>query len=251
MLKNKGFTRPDFSKKNPGGFTIVEMVVVIPIVIIIIGTFVFALIRITGDIMTARASNVLAYSVQDALNTIEADAKISEGYLTTSMAPTTPQGFDGNTAPFNNTSTNSPLILKSYATTGNPMSSVRSMVYKSTPNSCSSAQKDQNSPLIINIVYFIKNGKQLWRRILMPADYRDLTANCDTPWQKPSCPVGYSAPFCQATDMLLIDTSKLVTMSLDTSAANIIKTTITANSTAAGNEITYSGSIRATTANKQ
>ena len=50
------------------GFTLVEMMVIAPIVILAIGAFITLIVNLTGEIMSSRGSNMVTYNVQNALN---------------------------------------------------------------------------------------------------------------------------------------------------------------------------------------
>ena len=231
------------------GFTVVEMVIVIPIVILVIGVFVYAIINMTGDVLASRASDALAYNIQDALNRIEADIKISDGYLTTSITPNTPQGVGDGASPFQKS--NNLLILNSFATTDNPLSSTRNIVYTSSPNACNTNQVSQNPPLMFNVVYFTKdNNTSLWRRVIAPSNYADINARCGTPWQQPSCTPGYTNLFCKTQDVKLV-TGKNITFGIvyPTPPSISIGITITTTDTVAGRDITQSGAINAVSLN--
>jgi type II secretory pathway pseudopilin PulG len=187
------------------GFTLVEMLIIAPIVILVIGIFVSAIITMTGDVLAVRGKNALAFNIQDALNRIDQDVKSSGGYLATNnITLTSPQGYDDNTAVFKNAdATNGTmLILNTYATTANPLSSTRNFVYTTSPNACNSALVSQNQKVAMNVVYFIKNNA-LWRRVIAPSNY--ATVGCSVPWQQPTCTPGYVASFCKTQDMKLVD----------------------------------------------
>ena len=258
------------------------MLIIAPIVILVIGVFVSAIVSMTGDVLAVRAANALTYNVQNALNTIDADVKASGGYLATNnITLTTGQGYDNATSVFKNAdATNGTmLILNSYATTANPLSSTRNFVYLTNqPSACSSALISQNSKLMTNIVYFVKNNA-LWRRVIMPSTYNAGTGtNCATPWQKPTCAIGYdpaTLTFCKANDIKMVDgisasgfiinyyaagsTSANTTANASgqTDAArqaamqttNTIGVTINAAKTIAGRDITQSGVIKSVSAN--
>ena len=88
-----------------GGFTLVEMLIIAPIVILVIGVFVSAIVNMTGEVLSVRGANALTYNVQNALNTIDADVKASGGYLATNnITLSTGQGYDGGTSIFQNAS---------------------------------------------------------------------------------------------------------------------------------------------------
>jgi len=189
------------------GFTIVEMLIVAPIVILVIGVFISAIVSMTGDALVAKGSNTLAYNIKDSLSRIKQDIKDSGAFLATNnVSLTSPQGYNNDTTNFHNAdSTNGTmLILNSYATTKNPLDSASNSIYAAgLPNQCDSAQINKNPAVLINIVYFVKNGT-LWRRVLAPSNY--ATVGCSIPWQQPSCAPGFTTPsFCKTQDVRLVD----------------------------------------------
>lgn len=224
------------TNKVRAGFTLVELMVVAPIVILLIGSFVALIVNLTGEVLSSRGSNVLTHDVQDALSRIEQDIKLSTTYLaetnididgdatSTPVLAATRQGYarnstevqNGSIIPFSNIAktggSNASLILNSLVTNGNPQSSNTSFIYlPNTPNSCNTvAEYSKNTPMSSNIVYFVDSQDVLWRRTIMPSGY-DLPANrCGSaiPWQQPSCAPGYvaaNAPFCKANDMRLAE----------------------------------------------
>jgi len=262
--------------KKIRGFTIVEMLIVAPIVILVIGIFITAVVNMTGDVLATRASNVLSYNIQDALNRIEQDVDSSGGYLATNnITLTSPQGYDDITASFKNVGANGTmLILNTYATTSSPLNST-SIVYTPSPNLCGSNLVSQNPPVMMNIIYFVKNGT-LWRRVVAPSNY--MTIGCSVPWQQPSCAPGFTTPsFCKTQDTRLVDgivsgtgfgvgyyTSASSTIANSTASdsgqsdsarqaalqsTNTASVTINATSTVAGRNISQSGTMRAISPN--
>jgi len=256
-------------KKN--GFTAVEVLIIAPIVILVIGAFITVIVNMTGAVLSSRGANTLAYTAQDALNQIEQDVKSSNGFLATNnITLTSPQGYDNVTAMFDNNGTNGPmLILSTYATTTNPLSSTRNIIYTNSPNTCASGDSDQNNPMSVNIIYFVKNGT-LWRRTIMPSNY--TAAGCAVPWQQPTCTTVNG--FCTTKDTKLVD-GILATDGFNISyyskgnatnedpiannssstdnaraaalqAVNTVKVTISATNRVAGRDVSYSGAIRAT-----
>lgn len=258
------------------GFSLVEMLVVAPIVILMIGIFVSAIVSMTGDVLSTRSANSLSYNIQDALDRIDADIKSSGGLLATNnVILSSPQGFNNDTTNFDNVdATNGTmLILNSYATTDNPLNSTQNLLYMANqPNTCGSAQISQNPPVMLNIVYFVKNNT-LWRRVLAPSNY--TTVGCvggsvGAPWQQPSCTT-ISGIICKAQDQRLVDnisangfsvsyytnnssTTPNTIASDNTKSDSIrqstlqtsstVNVTINATSTAAGRTATQTGTIR-------
>lgn len=197
------------TNKSGCGFTIVEMLVVIPIIVLVIGVFIVAIVQMSGDVLSTRVSNYIAYNIQDTLDRIEQDVKLSGGYLATNnITLISPQGYNNDTTNFLNAdSTNGPsLILNSYVTSSNPLNSQRDIIYASNkPYACSNSQVNQNLPVMMNVVYFIKDST-LWRRTIMPFNYK--VGSCDLPWQQPSCNPSYvndSYVFCKTEDIKLIE----------------------------------------------
>jgi len=221
-----------FFKKSTQGFTLVEMLVVAPIVVLAIGAFLTVIISMTGEVIASRASNALSYNVQDALTRIEQDVKQSTGFLSTTniaavygstsgvsnspLNTTDAQGYNNDATDFTNVSDptlpnyKAPmLILNMVATTGNPLSEGSSYVYlKNKPNACGSPRS--NTPLTYNVVYFIKGTTNtLYRRVIMPRNYADTTnLVCSVPWQQPSCSTDVTvttATHCKTNDVKLLD----------------------------------------------
>lgn len=256
------------------GFTLVEMLVIAPIVILTIGSFIATLIYMTGDTLTTRANNTMAYEVQDALDQIEQDARLSGAFLArNNVTLSAGQGYDNNTQVFDSISSayGHMLIMNIFATTKNPLDSTRNPVYLSNlPNACASDQVAQNKVMTMNIVYFVKDGS-LWRRTITPSNY--TSRGCSAPWQIPSCSPTLVTPpsFCRTNDMKVVSNiqqsdftisyydspqasspnASAVNLTLSTRQAamvNIDTIEVRINSTAliAGRDISQEGVIRAT-----
>lgn len=269
------------NKKN--GFTIVEILVVAPIIVLAIGAFITVVVNLTGQVLASRESNNIVYNIQDALNRIEQDVKVSNSFLAkNNITPlVSPQGYNDDTTNFTNISASLPnaLILEQYAIANNPKSTNRSLIYLNTPNACNSAQLTQNQPMKINIIYFVKNNT-LWRRTVMPSNYK--TAGCDAntpsispviPWQQPSCEPSRTDSICESKDVKLVDgipntasfnmkyydnpdsttENTVVTTDLNETTRSTafqsiksVKITISSTKNIAGKEVSQSGVLRAT-----
>jgi hypothetical protein len=189
---------------NPA-FTIVEILIIAPIVILVIGVFIGAIVSMTGDVLASRSSNVLAYNIQDTLSRIGQDVEDSGSFLAfNNITLTSPQGYNNDTTVFENAdkTNGAMLILSAYATTNNPLSSAQNIIYTNTPNPCGGTQVSINAPLMTNIVYFVRNNT-LWRRVIMPSNY--ATIGCSLPWQQPSCAPGVTGTICKTQDIELVD----------------------------------------------
>ncbi len=201
------------------GFTLIEILVVAPIVILVIGAFVALALSMTGEVLTTRSSDTLLYRVQDALDRISTDVRSSSNFLATNnVTLTSPQGIDNGTGAFYNVSTTGTpeLILDSTATTTNPNSTSSQPVYlTNSPNACNSSDLQQNATLHVNIIYFISGGS-LWRRVIANSNYLTYpTVVCSMPWQRASCAPTVTGAMCATQDEQLLSNTTSLTMGID------------------------------------
>lgn len=260
------------------GFTIVEMLVVVPIIILSIGIFVSAIVNMTGDVLENKALNNMSYDIQDALNRIQQDVNTSGGLLATNnITLVSPQGYDDDTTAFHNADENNGnmLILNVYASTDNSLDPSRGLIYiANQPSECNSENVKYNSPLMLNVVYFIKDNS-LWRRVLAPSNYDMI--GCNIPFQLPTCAPDIpdiTGTICKAEDTKVIDDIESFTLAYypdpNSSVANTVivdptnsdsirqyalgtnntvEVSISAKKMIAGREVSRSSSIRAVSAN--
>ncbi|OYX40842.1 hypothetical protein B7Y94_06030 [Candidatus Saccharibacteria bacterium 32-49-12] len=232
------------TNKTSRAFTLVEMLVVAPIVILAIGAFLTVTISITGEVIASRTTNVMTFEIQDALNRIEQDVKQSTTFLATSNIPAQGANNDNAMSITNLGDSNGPaLILNMIATTGNPMSaSSQYIALRDQPNPC--ASPIGNKPHSYNVVYFVRN-ESLWRRVIMYPSYTNTTSfTCQTPWQQPTCTPEYMAAqtgsvFCKTRDMKLVDGVKPDGFSVKYYSGQ-------SNSTANGQAYSSDNSVRST-----
>lgn len=261
------------------GFTLVEMLIIAPIVILAISAFVLVIVNMTGEVVATRANNAMVFDVQNTLNKIDKDVRQSTRFLAVNSVPvssTTAQGYNNNGTNFTNEggTSGTSLILNMVATDKNPDSLGRSYIYlRDQPSDCSNPIG--NIPLTYNMVYFVRSGS-LWQRTIMPTNYTNSSYRCNAPWQLPSCSRAYmatasSSAFCKVTDIELVkgvtvDTFNIlyypsgVTNSPSTVASNAsasdtarnealdqtrgVKVTITAKQLVSGRDIEYTASVR-------
>ncbi|HEX7483739.1 MAG TPA: hypothetical protein VF281_01170 [Candidatus Saccharimonadales bacterium] len=185
------------------GFTLVEILVIAPIVLLAIGGFISLMVAMVGDVMVTRDNNTMIYEAQDTLRRIENDVRISTAFLTTTGTLISPQGSNSGTAAFTNNSNT--LILNSFVTDQNPLNPSREIIYfKDQPNSCGGTTKIFNNVLYSKVIYFINNGS-LWRRTTISPFNTSATVDsqtvCTAPWQQDSCSPGYVAARCKTNDI--------------------------------------------------
>lgn len=248
-------------KGRSQGFTLIEILIIAPIVILAISVFIALIINMVGDVLAVRDRNNMSYEIRDALDRIEQDSRLSTQFLTTSSTLLSPQGSDNNftgTAAFSNTNS---LIMGTLTTDKNPVDTSRQLVfYAKQPNDCGSLQS-YNRPFISKIIYFIKDNS-LWRRTyLLPyntnASPNDETV-CNAPWQQNSCSPGYSgATRCQTNDTQLMQNVTSFNVkyfsapgsTTDIGAANAlsattIEVTLNGQKLVAGRTVNNTGSVR-------
>lgn len=267
MLINNTKTQ---TKCESSAFTLVEVLVIMPIVILVIGGLISAIIIMTGNVLATRNDNALVYDIQNALDTIETDVKISGGFLPTNAlnksdgsadAIQAPQGKGNSDTAF--TASNDTLILKTFATTASPSTSSSQIVYTGDETQCTN---NTATTININIVYFVSGGT-LWRRTILPSDYL-LSVKCNgaTVWQRPSCSADKISDYssiCKVKDTKLVsgvtkfelkyynsnNDEKTDYTNLTSATNDYVTINIEASGKAAGRSYTESGTIRATVIN--
>ena len=260
------------------GFTLVEMLVVAPIAILSIAAIVALSISVVGDALISQDRATTAYTIQESLDRIEQDVRVSNSFLTgysnllagqgknaTSTLMTDTTAF---TATTNGTVTDT-LILDQTATTSDPFDSSRTLVYyNSQPYTCGASSAHLNRTLQAPVIYFLRNdndgnGNVLWRRVIVPiwntnaGASMDADSVCAAPWQRDTCPKVNAN--CQAVDEKLINNVTAFTLAYytatgtsvaDGSSANSVKILLTTTKTIAGASTTSSGTLRVTRINE-
>lgn len=244
-------------------FTIIEVLIVSPLIVLMIGAFIGAAVTLTGEALRQNEQTTIAFETQAALDEVEQDIVQATSFRTV-IAPPSPQGSNDALATFTNTtgtSTQDNLIIRQPTTDKDPNDPTRQLVYTGTP--C-----DSNNPLFeTSIVYFLKdnssnsNTKSLYRRTILQSG-----TSCLTPWQRPSCTSqALNTTVCKADDEKLLDyvttfdvkyynQANSVDPPLADSEANAaasVAVQISVSKTSAGKALNYSGSMRATSINYQ
>lgn len=272
-----------YRNKNQG-FTIVEVLVIAPIIILALGAFIAVMVNMTAEVLKTQSENSMVQNTQDALNSIEQDIKLSGQFLASNeLTAQTPQGYadgtgainsDSNANSFSNVSVSkgTMLILRTFTTDKNPLDGTRQPIYTDQPTA-SCAQKTINKLFSSNTIYFIKNNT-LWKRTIIQQGSGRPNL-CDTPWQQPSCSSSVSkGAYCKVNDTRLADNvssmtvdyfinpgdttpiadasdvTKTVTQRNDALAnASTARITITTSATVAGRTVGNSAAVRATKLN--
>lgn len=252
-------TSPNNAVARQSGFTLIEMLIIAPVVILALGGFIALMVSMVGSVLITRDRSLLTYDVQNSLNLIERDVRVSTDFPSSTGTVASPQGSNDSTAPFVSSSA---LIMSMYATNKNPDDSTRQLVYYANqPNACGSTET-ANKPFALQVVYYLKNGS-LWRRTILPPYNRNATPDantvCQDPWQRNTCSPGYTAGApCEAADSEIMkntdtfsfnyfatvaDTTPLTFDQSTTAAA--VKVSLTGRKTVAGQLVDDTGSVLA------
>jgi competence protein ComGC len=252
---------------SPKAFTLVEVLVISPIVILFIGAFIALAVNLTGESLTLRERNVAAYDIQASLDEIESSVSKATAILvsTTGTTISSPQGKNNTSSAFTNTNGSGQpetLILRSIATTKGPTDPTRAIVYTG-----SGACNSQNPIYEYLTVFFVADDlatpdttdKALFKRTIMPS-----ATVCAPAWQRGSCEpsmVAGNTSVCKASDEKLISNVSTFTLNyyvgssttpVADSAANTatdVEASIAVSKTIAGNAVNASGSSRAKSLN--
>lgn len=163
------------------GFTLLEVVVIMPIMILTVAVLVAFLITVYGNLLSKNVSLQLAAEAQSALFSMRDDMFYAVRFASTNQNDTT----DAN-APSGgwNAVTQNSLIVYEAAYTAPREIANRQLVYKKdTPNPCNGTEIGQNQYSTNTLIYFVSGGT-LYRRVLVP----DQTRNCLSTYRLQTCP---------------------------------------------------------------
>lgn len=251
------------------GFTLIEVIVIAPILILTLGGFIVALVAMVGDTLATRDSNTMLYEAQSTLDRIEQDIRLSTTFLSTTGTLPSPQG---STAPgINGTAAfiaaaNNNLLLSTLSTNVNPLDPDRKVVYyggTGQPYGCGNLES-YNAPFPTKVIYYLNSGSLYRRTVIAPSTLTAGQANtvCYTPWQQNSCTPGTTGGVCQTQDADLMDNIKTIdlkyyaspTSTVDlgpsgAAGATTVAITITTEKTTSGQTIGNSTTARFTRLN--
>ncbi len=249
------------SRSKQAGFTLVEMLIIAPIALLVITSFVVLMVMMVGDAIISRSQNVMTYDVQSALTTIERDVRLSTQFLTTSGTLPSPQGKNGSTSAF--TSTSGDLVLGMIATDKNPSDPTRSFIYYDTPSGCGDLTELYRNRIFFTTVTYTVRDNSLWRRTYVPDPAGTL---CQPHWQVNTCAPGYTSGQvrCKTNDSEILKNIKTFevnyyanpedTVAIAPSAADgaeSIRVMLEAEQAAAGRTFSVSSSAKSTKLSSQ
>ena len=158
-------------RSNEGGFTVVELAMVMVVIAMVVGVFSQMLISANQSASISKAKVEISRNMHNSMDAIETDVrqtsrfKVSgyDGYDTFAKD----RSFSGASQVW--TYNRNTLILLQYATTMGRGSNTREIVYLRTPRFDCAANKTQQPKYKKIVIYFLKDG-ELHRRTL----YNDL-----------------------------------------------------------------------------
>lgn len=190
------------------GFTLVEVTLVVSIMLVAILLLFNVMWSMLSDGTAQREQLIMTYDRQTAMNIIENDIALTSRFLPTLDSgltdPYLPTSNGGVWSYKGDSSTKRYLLLRSYSTTQNPLSSTREPVFIDGGGDCNTTDKYFNAIQRYNTIYFVKNNNLYRRRVVDTA-----TATCDPQYQKTSCPSAADlgaaqSSSCGADDELLV-----------------------------------------------
>lgn len=202
--------------RSSAGFTIIEVAVIVPI-LIVTALFLFQALFVMIRTSTVDRANVdMLHDSQSALAHIESDALLAsdflatpDAFLTASDSPSDPYQPSGGFTYKGSSATSRVLLARTYSTTTNPRAAARNPVYVGNPSGseCTGSNAYLNSVMQYNVIYFVKNNDLFRRKVI-----DSKTNTCVAQYQKRSCPsvanlalegIGSRNAACQADDELL------------------------------------------------
>lgn len=192
-------------RNDARGFTLVEVLVISPVVMITVILAMSYLFNQYGELtkqgtqvgLKTEAQNI-AFSMQDDVFFSSAFVSDKNDNLVDAYQPS--GGWKSNTNP-------PTLILSSTALTQSRRNAARSPVYINTLGCSPDETKIQNDELQNNIIYFV-SGTNLYKRVLTAPSNM---STCGTSYQKQNCPQAHATTACPK-DILL--TSRLSSFSV-------------------------------------
>lgn len=179
------------------GFTLVELIVIAPILMLTIVVLMGYLFNQFGQLTQEGARLRLVTDSQLITLSMQDDVFFASSFMTTlnpglSDAHEPSGGWTYDTTP-------QTLIVSVPALTGNNRDPNRDQVYINTEG-CDDGVIETNAPLLNNSIYFV-DGTNLYKRTVTTDG---SVATCGTSYDKQSCPAEFASDDCQK-DILLTD----------------------------------------------
>lgn len=257
------------------GFTIVEVAVIAPIVILAIGAIIAAIVVLTGDTLANQAEARLADGTQTALAIIDQDIQRAGGFLAAQAVPTSqryrPDG-PNHLASTGVAGSGQMLLLNSLVTDREPSVADRRLIYTQHPTgSCADTIITANTPWRYTLAYFVKDNRLVRRAIMrLNGDGQPTEPICHQPWQLPTCDKAQvDNRTCRAEDTIVADNITAIKVEYFTSArsgsplptadtanptdrqtaldtTDTVRVSVTSGQQVAGRSVEFTGAVRST-----
>lgn len=262
------FTSTHSHRQRPAeaGFTLVEVLIISPLVILVVAVIIAFMINMTGDALQTRERNGLIHTVQSGLDQVEADIRLAVRIVdsTSQLFPALANGQGSNANFSDNThfvSDASTLVLEQYSTSANPYDPNRSLLYYANePNPCG-AQQRFNLPVKHAVVFFVQDNT-LKRRTIIDFGGKTvcdgIVSNLTHPglWQRNSCSTTNTsrcftldtviASDVESVEFLYYDDPSDSDPSAASDSTRAARVTIHSLKSIAGEAVEYSASVQAT-----
>lgn len=174
--------------RQQSGFTLVELLVTVPIFIISVSVLVGFLITLYTGLLQKDAESQLALEAQQALTAIQDDLYFARNFAEGASAAMVDAEGPGNSAAgwTYDTSPNATLIVYEIALDKVRQDPTREIVYQNAAasgNSCDPDDIELNPPVLNNLIYYL-DGTNLRRRVLVPDP---VNARCSEPYRAQTC----------------------------------------------------------------
>lgn len=203
--------RPFASPVTQSGFTLVEILIICPIMMAVITFMMSYLFRQFGELTKQNVTVNLQVEAQADIFSIQDDVFFANAFvstlntnLTDSYAPT--GGWSTSSSP-------TVFIVSTPASTASHRVSTRQPVYINTLGCTPQSVKEQNDALFDNVIIFV-SGTNLYKRIVSAPSG---TSTCGTDYRRQTCPSNHVTATCPK-DILL--TSHLNSFTVGYSDAN-------------------------------
>lgn len=173
------------------GFTLVELLVVVPSTVIVIAVLVAFLISLYGSLLVKNGRQQLEIDAQSALFSIRDDPFFAARFAGDNQTGTSDAYAPGGSW---NAIADDALIIYEASFDANRQNDGRQLIYeRDQPYPCGDPSVNENQYSLNTLIYFV-SGTTLYKRVLIP----DQTLNCDTTFRLQTCPSNHATANCPA-----------------------------------------------------